>query len=52
MAWALWRGPHHRAAKMNLHLEVVRGIPMEASVTPGQESEVGQLRQRLHAVRQ
>src|SRR5690606_38431434 len=51
MAWALWRDQRHRAAKLHLHFEVARGIPVEARVTAGQASEVGQLRQHLQAGR-
>jgi hypothetical protein len=51
MVWALWQDAQHRAAKLHLHFEVARGIPIEASVTTGQEAETRQLRQRLQAGR-
>ena len=47
MAWALWRDEGHRAAKMHLHFEVLRGIPVRVSVTAGNGSEVEQLRRAL-----
>jgi Transposase DDE domain len=47
MAWALWQDGAHRAAKLHLHFEVARGIPVRATVTAGNDSEVGQLRQAL-----
>jgi hypothetical protein len=51
MMWALWLNEHHRAAKLHLHFEVARGIPVDASITNGQGSEVRQLRQHLQAGR-
>lgn len=47
MAWALWLDERHRAAKMHVHFEVLRGIPVRVSVTDGNGSETGQLRQSL-----
>lgn len=47
MAWALWTDGQHRAAKMHLHFEVLRGIPLRVSVTTGNASEVEQLRLAL-----
>jgi hypothetical protein len=51
MIWALWLNEHHHAAKLHLHFEVARGIPVDASITNGQGSEVRQLRQHLQAGR-
>jgi hypothetical protein len=51
MAWALWLDEEHRAAKMHLHFEVLRGIPIKVSVTAGNASEVVQLRWALEAYR-
>jgi hypothetical protein len=51
MTWALWQDDQHRAAKLHLHFEVARGIPVEASITCGQESEIRQLRTSLEAGR-
>jgi Transposase DDE domain len=47
MAWALWVDDQHRAAKMHVHFEVLRGIPIKVTVTEGQGSETEQLRQTL-----
>jgi hypothetical protein len=47
MAWALWRETPHRAAKMHLHFDVIKGIPTQVSVTPGVGSEREELRARL-----
>ena len=33
MAWALWLDPQHRAAKMHIHFDVLKGVPVEATVT-------------------
>jgi hypothetical protein len=51
MMWALWQDGRHRAAKLHLHFEVARGVPVEASVTTGQGAEIDQLRQHLQAGR-
>lgn len=51
MTWALWQDDRHRAAKLHLHFEVARGVPVDASVTCGQESEIRQLRPALEAGR-
>src|SRR5207248_3774750 len=51
MAWALWLDDGHKAAKMHLHFEVLRGIPVQATVTTGNDSEKQQLRQALEAGR-
>jgi hypothetical protein len=47
MVWALWQNESHRAAKLHLHFEVARGIPVHATVTAGRASEVPQLRLHL-----
>jgi hypothetical protein len=51
MAWALWLDERHRAAKMHVHFEVLRGIPRRVSVTTGNGSETTQLRQHLESGR-
>jgi hypothetical protein len=51
MAWALWRDETHRAAKMHLAFEVLRGIPVAATVTAANASENDQLRALLQAGR-
>jgi hypothetical protein len=47
MAWALWLDETHRAAKMHVHFEVLRGIPVRVSVTTGNGSETQELRRAL-----
>jgi hypothetical protein len=51
MAWALWRDETHHAAKMHLHFEVFKGVPVDATITPGASSEPDQLRATLQAGR-
>ena len=47
MAWALWVDDQHRAAKMHLAFEVLRGVPVAVTVTAGNASEYDQLRALL-----
>lgn len=47
MVWALWLDEEHRAAKMHVAFEVLRGIPLRATVTAGNDSEKNQLRAML-----
>jgi hypothetical protein len=51
MAWALWVDDQHRAVKMHLHFDVLKGVPVEATVTAGNASETAQLRATLQAGR-
>lgn len=51
MVWALWLDDDHKAAQMHVHFEVLRGIPVRATVTTGNDSEKQQLRQTLQAER-
>jgi hypothetical protein len=51
MAWALWLDPQHRAAKMHVHFDVLKGVPCETTVTTGNDSEIEQLRATLQAHR-
>ncbi len=51
MAWALWLDDQHKAAKMHLAFEVLRGIPVGVRVTTGNGSEHAQLRALLQAGR-
>lgn len=51
MAWALWQDDTHRAAKMHLHFDVLKGVPVEATLTPAASSEPEQLRITLQANR-
>jgi hypothetical protein len=47
MAWALWVDDQHRAAKIHVHFDVLKGVPVEATLTPGNGSETAQLRATL-----
>ena len=49
MAWALWQAPRHRAAKMHVHFDVLKGVATEVTLTAGQDSERDQLRATLQA---
>lgn len=51
MAWALWVDDEHRAVKMHLHFDVLKGVPVEATVTAGNASETAQLRATLQPSR-
>jgi hypothetical protein len=51
MAWALWTDPEHRGAKLHLHFDVLKGVPVDATVTPAACSEPDQLRALLQAGR-
>ena len=51
MAWALGLDAPQRAAKMPLSFEVLRGIPLPATVTAGNDSEHQQFRVMLQAGR-
>jgi hypothetical protein len=35
MAWALWQDEQHRAAKAHVAFEVLRGLPVDATITAG-----------------
>jgi hypothetical protein len=51
MAWALWLDPQHHAAKMHVHFDVLKGVPIQATVTTGNDSETVQLRATLQKQR-
>jgi Transposase DDE domain len=51
MAWALWLDPQHHAAKMHVHFDVLKGVPVQATVTTGNDSETVQLRANLQKQR-
>lgn len=46
MTWALWQADH-RGAKLHVHFDVARGVPVAATLTPAAQSEITQLRQTL-----
>lgn len=47
MFWALWQDEKHRAAKMHVHFDVFKGVPVDATLTEGGGSERQELRQTL-----
>lgn len=49
MSWALWQDSQHRAAKMHVQFEVLRGIPVAVDITHGSGSETEAMRKRLTA---
>jgi hypothetical protein len=51
MTWALWLDPQQHAAKMHVHFDVLKGVPIEVTVTTGNDSETEQLRATLQAQR-
>ena len=51
MAWALWQDAEHRGIKIHLHFEVLKGVPVDATLTAAACSEPEQLRRMLQAGR-
>jgi hypothetical protein len=47
MAWALWMDDQHRGAKLHLHFEILKGVPVDATLTPAACSEPDQFRAML-----
>jgi hypothetical protein len=47
MVWALWEDDTHHAAKLHLQFDVLKGVPADATITPGASSEPDQLRVML-----
>jgi hypothetical protein len=47
MVWALWRDDSHAAAKLHLHFDVLKGVPVDAELTAAGESETRSLKRRL-----
>ena len=47
MLWALWLDKDHRAAKIHLEFDILKGIPLQAQVTDANTSEITQLESRL-----
>ena len=39
MAWALWQDADHRGVKLHLHFDVLKGVPVDATLTPAACSE-------------
>ncbi len=51
MAWALWVDDEHRAVKMHLKFDVLKGVPCDATVTCGNGPEIEELRATLQSGR-
>jgi len=51
MAWALWLDEEHRAVKMHLQFDVLKGVPSDATVTCGNGPEIEELRATLQPSR-
>ena len=49
MAWALWLDDEHRAAKLHLEFDILRGVPKSVTLTDGNGNEKQVLRDRLEA---
>jgi hypothetical protein len=47
MAWALWQDDRHRAVKLHLHFDVLKGVPADAVVTPGKRQDSAVLEEML-----
>jgi hypothetical protein len=47
MLWALWTNPQHRAAKLHLQFDVLKGVPSDATLTAANGSEAAQLQGML-----
>ena len=47
MAWALWTDQKHRGLKAHLQYELLTGVPVDGTITPGNASEKQVFRERL-----
>jgi Transposase DDE domain len=47
MVWALWQDEEHRAAKMHLHFDILKGVPERATLTHANASETKELARSL-----
>ena len=51
MAWALWCYDDKKAARLHLHFEVLKSVPIDATITDGLSSEKQAMRNMLEAGR-
>lgn len=51
MAWALWNYDDKKAARLHLHFEVLKSVPVDATITPGKSCEKKALHAMLQAAR-
>jgi hypothetical protein len=49
MLWALWLDDEHRAAKLHLEFDIIKGIPVRAEVTDANANEKDNLRKSLRS---
>ena len=47
VVWALWRDDEHRAGKLHLQFDLLKGAPEKPALTDAQASEIDTLRARL-----
>ena len=51
IAWALWIDDKHRAVKNHVHFEILKGVPVKATITEGNGNEKDVLAETLEAGR-
>lgn len=51
MAWALWNYDNKKAARLHLHFEVLKSVPIDAKITHGKSCEKKAMHQMLEAGR-
>jgi hypothetical protein len=51
IAWALWIDDEHKAVKNHLHFEILKGVPVKATITEGNANEKDVLAENLEAGR-
>jgi hypothetical protein len=51
MAWALWNYDDKKAARLHLHFEVLKSVPIKAKITHGKSCEKKAMHQMLEAER-
>ena len=51
IAWALWIDDKHKAVKNHLHFEILKGVPVKATITDGNANEKDVLVENLQAGR-
>jgi hypothetical protein len=51
MAWALWNFENKKAARLHLHFEVLKSVPIDAKVTHGKSCEKKAMHEMLEAGR-
>ncbi len=51
IAWALWLDDKHKAVKNHVHFEILKGVPVKATITEGNANEKDVLAETLEAGR-